>query len=410
MNQPKIKTTKIFVKQSIQYWHLLMTQKNNHEELKKKLLHSLKLEIPNIISLVMERTCNLNCRHCCFQTEKTSQKYSQKNNLDVIIYNLVKQMPSAQDSPHFERPCLIHTGRTLKLWHLDILSKVKKIKPDLELGLIDNGSFTNLFESTVCNQRNFPIKFDFIDISIEGPKKIHNLQRDPAGQKAFTTAVNGLKQAKKMLTKDGRLSALMTLTSLNYNHIEETVKFLFSKKYVDELHITTMNPALPKNFQIEISVEQLKIALEQIKKVCQQYKRRIFFKIYNYQDLSKLIEIIGEKKFRQIFINKIFFSTGVITFNLNGLNIMYYPSSMWPLESFLIDADACNRTAYSHSYTLCQLRNNSNFKKYTVTQLTGEENYKQACQKQTMYWWKYFGQEFLDKEQMLFKNIRADHI
>ncbi|MDP3956787.1 MAG: hypothetical protein Q8P97_02215, partial [bacterium] len=42
------------------------------EEIKNEIYEALLREVPSLCSMLLERTCNLACTHCIYQTEKSS--------------------------------------------------------------------------------------------------------------------------------------------------------------------------------------------------------------------------------------------------------------------------------------------------------------------------------------------------
>lgn len=389
---------------SSHYWYSFVTGDFKDKKiLEEKIVSSLKKETPATVAAIMERSCYFQCRHCLFQKEGSSEEISQKNNFKKIIDNFLGQLSSKAKDFHPEKPCFVHCGRVLKKWHLEVIKNIRKKYPKVEIGLIDNGSYLN-FKDIFTREK---IKFDFLDISLDGLKEKHNLQRDPINQKSFDLTLSGLKHARQITR--GRVSVLMTLTSINHTDIEKVAKLIFTKNLADEFHITTMTPTV-KSSNIEISAEQLVKALQQIKRISKKYntknKRKIFFKLYRYQDLEKLKTAVGEENIKKALAkNNILFDQGSIGFNLEGVQINYFPFSLWPQESVLIDADGANRVAFSQKFTLKQLYCDKNKKKYTITKLYGNENYWQVYLKEVGWWWKKFGSNFLKEEKMAFKEI-----
>ncbi|MDD5290026.1 MAG: hypothetical protein PHT40_02395 [Patescibacteria group bacterium] len=389
---------------STYYWYSYITGDfKNKKNLEEKIISSLKKEIPTTIAVIMERSCYFQCRHCLFQKEGSSKEISQKNNLGKIIDNFLGQLSSKAKDFYPEKPCFVYCGRVLKEWHFEVIKNIRKKYPKIEIGLIDNGSYLK-FKDIFSRDK---IKLDFLDISLDGLKEKHNQQRDPIYQKSFDLALEGLKYARQITR--GRISVLMTITSINYTDIEKVAKLIFTKNLADEFHITTMTPTA-KNSDIEISTKKLAKVWQQIKKISKKYntknKHKIFFKLYRYQDLNKLKTIIGEEKIKKILTkNNITFDQGSIGFNLENIQINYFPFSLWPQESILIDADGANRVAFSQKFTLKQLCHDKNKKKYTIAKLRENENYQQVYLREVEWWWKNFGKNFLGEEKIAFERI-----
>lgn len=404
-----------------------ITKENlSNKEIEIAILAQLRKELPSLLSVIMERACIFSCQHCIFQKECPSSDESIKVKLDEIIYNIIRQMPTKAKSPRNpkEGPMFIHEGRIIKDWHLDIFKKIRQIRPDFRMGLIDNGSYVRLIPE--FKKRNF--KLDWLDVSVDGLKKNHNLQRN--NRHAFDIAMQGLARAREIVVspkKGGRVTALFTITKVNFNDIKKTADFLFinnkiSKNLIDEFHITTIAPCTQEHYAIETSIEDFRESWKQIKSVYYRYgvnkngEQRIFIRFYRHEDIEKLAAAVGYKKFidslqgvpsKKIHPN-VESSIGRITFYIDDVPVTFSPLSTWPQETFLIDADGANRVAHSLQYTLSQLQSGKKgAKKYTVGQLDGKSNFIKYYSKVVDLWWLKFGKMYLREEIDVFERIRA---
>src|SRR3989344_182980 len=352
---------------------------------------------------LMERTCNLQCRHCLFQNENSSYAYSMKNNLRKILINFAKKIPG--NEIYF-----IHEGRIILPWHIEVLKGMKNIRPELKMGLIDNGSY-------MLHLKKFKeqdLKLDWLDISCDGTRDIHNKQRDPTLKRAYDMMLNGLTHAREITKprgEGGRVTSLFTMTKINFNDIFKTAKVLFVKNeltsfsYIDEFHITVMNPHLPKNFPLDIGVEEMKIAFQQIKELQKEYKNKIFFRLYGHKHLKILAKAVGENVFWESFTNKLLLGHGAVQFVLECVPILYFPTSIWPQEGIFIDADGSQRHAYCQKYTLEELRLKDK-EVYTVQHLKGKEDFVDSYKKGAQSWWNRFGENFLQEETDFFSYVK----
>lgn len=425
---------------STDYWYARVIKNLNtelsDEYLESKMIELLKNEIPDMLSVIMERQCNLQCAHCLFQNENESSKeQSLAHGLPQIINRIVDQMPKESDPPHYESPKFLHEGRTLREWHLDVLQNIREKRPDMQIGLIDNGSYISYLKH--FKERGF--KLDWLDISIDGTESSHNLQRDPEKKKAYNIALRGLKHAREITMpqgEGGRVSSLYTLTKLNYKDIGEAADFLFSPNpepsayntetekqmnFIDELHLTTMAPQLEQNFSIEISPDEFAESWEQIKTVFQKYDREhkqrqvVSFRIYRHQDLEKLARTVGNEKFLNSITNmdEVERDIGRITFNLDGVPVTFSPLSTWPQETFNIDADGAYRPAFCQKYKIEELQrgiamDGADTKKYTFQQLDTTSPYADTYKQAVDHWWKNFGSQFLTDEINVMNRIREN--
>lgn len=427
---------------SSDYWYSRVIEniaEKSPEELEKKMVEALKAELPMMCSVVMERACFYECNHCIFKKEESSQEESNKIGLDNIINNIVDQMPNQETSPRDtdEKPMFVHNGRILREWHLDIFKNIKERRPDVEIGLIDNGAYTNYLDK--FKEKN--IKLNWIDISVDGIKEFHNLQRNSLV--AFDRMMNGLRHAREVIIpseEGGKVTSLFTLTNLNYQdkNIEKTVEMLFSdgSPLIDELHISTMSPFREELAQFEISphyregdVEEFKEAWEQIKNIFDKYgydkndKQRIFLKIYRHEDVEKLAYAVGAEKFMDAVSLKrgkdveskkeplVGVDIGHVEFVVDGVPVTFFPFSTWPQETFFIDADGACRTAFSSAFTLKELKSGrdtggNNLMGYTVDYLNKNSDFIKTYQKEVDQWMEFKGRDFLREEVEMFERIK----
>jgi len=412
--------------------------KKTSEELERGIVEALKAELPMLCSATMERACDFSCEHCLYKPEKSSQEESKKVGLENIIYNIIDQMPTKETSPRNkdgeirpESPSFLHIGRMLKDWHLDVFKNIKERRPDIRIGLIDNGTYTRFLDK--FKEKN--VKLDWLDISVDGVKEFHNLQRK--NNSAFDVTMKGLRHAREVTVppeEGGKVTSLFTLSNLNYKdkNIEKTADMLLSgeKPLVDEFNITTMSATRESLQSLVISssykegdTEEFKEAWEQIKNVFSKYgrnkkgKQKVYIRMYRHEDVEKLARTIGPKKFMDAVRDResdnfVGVDVGKMTFKIDGVSVDYFPVSIWPSEEFNIDADGANRTAYSITHTLKELKagkdedDGSDIKGYTVDYLNNSSDFIKTYQKEVDQWMEFKGRDFLKEEIEMFERIK----
>ena len=404
-------------KQSASYWYFSMMEGMPLSTMEKaQLLVALKLEIPYLVSGVLERTCNLQCAHCLYQKEDSSAAISKQNHLDEVITKVVSTMPKADEG---YQPKFMSVGRILRPSHLALFQKLRESREDVQLGVIDNGTYTRLLPKWPQG-----LKFDWIDISIDGTPEHHNVQR--GAENAYVDAMNGLLHAREVTRsrdEGGYVSSLFTLTSINAGDIASVANTLLTPQVnglplVDVLKFTTMSPTNAENARIEISVEEIRIAWEALVEASIKYnteeRTSIDLGLYRIEDIEKLAAVVGEQK----FLDALSIEGGVkvdrafVNFMIDGVKVSYLPLSIWVPEEFLIEADGAHRVAYEGQFTLEELRagvskDGRDTKGFTVAQLTPEASLQEAYEKGVDHYWKNFGHKRLKDEFEVFARIRA---
>ena len=225
---------------SMDYWFAVAVLGDRRSELIENMYEALAEETPPILSVVGERTCNLSCAHCIFQDERSSREISNASRLEGAAKTIVSQMG--------ENPIVVHEGRIFRPWHLSWLSAIREVRPNSHIGMIDNGTFLN--HSAAILSSGF--KFDWLDISLDGPETVHNFQR--RSSQAFHVAIKGIENAREFITPGGRVTSLFTLTSINHASVLDMCRALPTE--VDEWHITTLSPARPEISEFVVNDEE----------------------------------------------------------------------------------------------------------------------------------------------------------
>jgi MoaA/NifB/PqqE/SkfB family radical SAM enzyme len=215
-----------------------------------------------------------------------------------------------------------------------------------------------------------------------------------------------LKQARRVLKPKGKVTSLMTITSVNYAHISETGTEIFDRD-VDEWHLTTLSvrDGIEK---MKASEKQIEIALHQITEVAKSHKN-IFLRIYNLDDMRSLISVFGKNTFSKL-LKGAKVTQNAVVFNVGGFSLFFYPTSIAPGETLVIDADGWWRLPYCIKYTLDELgkgydSNRHDISVYNVTKITKRTDVAKTYKQAVFCWQKYCGEKQLLKERGLFKTL-----
>ncbi|MEQ1561586.1 MAG: hypothetical protein ABL899_02600 [Nitrospira sp.] len=376
---------------AMDYWFSVVHLGNTSPEFIHSMFASLHDERPPILSVVGERACNLQCHHCIFQAERSSNEMSLSNSLITAVKTIVIQMGA--------NPIVVHEGRIFRPEHLEWLTAIREVRPDARIGMIDSGAYLN--HAKQIEQSGF--KFDWLDISLDGDRARHNLQRDDYD--AFNVAIEGITNAKRFLTPRGYVTSLFTLTRFNQRIIAETEASL--PKEITEWHITTLSPARPEINWLSVETRDFPRVWSQIVSV--NKIRPVFVRVYVAEDILKLARAVGKEKFLSALqVGEV--SNCSITLNLDGVSVTYYPQSVATSETFVIDADAHYRAPYSVAYTLEELRSGvsrfgEDLRDYTIGKVDQNSQFAILYDRDVELWANGFGRKALNKEISVFRQI-----
>ncbi len=240
-------------------------------------------KIPIAVNYDLTWQCNLRCKHCYFYSSASElelgpinerKELNDKEWLKIFNYHRTLGIKSA---------ALTGGEPTLRL---NLLHEAVKIYPSIQIA--SNG----IIKMPIFNVQKQPIYW----VSLDGGEKAHN---DLRGANIFNKVINNIQNDKRVLIST-------TVTSLNYDQIEEVVKvayaagvsglfFLWYTGYPND-------PFLLKN-------EKAKIAAKNILKVMRDYGDFILIS-------KKMLELYLTKE----FVNHcIFQSDEVLSFYPNGM-------------------------------------------------------------------------------------------
>lgn len=365
-------------KQSIDHWLNHMT---NGEDFSTYIYNCLSKEFPLFLSWVGERTCNLQCLHCIFQREKSFLGEQSGESLISTVSNMLQKG---------KKPIVIHEGRIVRPWHLPILSKIQDM--GAKVGLIDNGTFVKSIHS-------FAAKLDWLDISIDGTKEVHDKQRNAPG--SYQTARIGITQGRKIADK---VTSLFTLTNINYANITSACEAVIDE--VDEFHIIPISPVRDSIKSLEATKDQMKVSWKQIEKIQSKHPEKVFVRMYQQEDVAKL-NALDSGAFNQTIRNPKGVSQGRVLYTFNGVTLSYFPKSLSINETIVLDIDSWYRLPYSIQYTIEELRlgfdvKGNNIAPYSIADLHSHTDIDQQYKKAVRIWWKTFGKQSLENEKRLF--------
>ena len=365
---------------SIDKWFAYISGQGEADEV----FREIATELPPLSSLILDRSCQFQCQHCIFQKEASPRSLPD---VDAVLH-VLRQLPSVR---------VVHEGRQLTRRQLPLLEAISRA--GYPIGIIESGAFVPLIGDILRSD----LRFDWMDLSIDGPRKIHNLQR--GSSKSWDTSIEGIRQARKVIKPQGKLTSLMTITSLNYAHVSATGEEVFAEN-ADEWHLTTM-PLRRGIERLRADEKQLETALSQMLEIGKS-KRKMFLRVYNLEDMRLLISIFGKEAFSKLIRNAEV-TQNALVLDI-GLPLFFYPVSLAPGETLVIDADNWWRLPYCIKYTLDELSkgrdiHGQDISAYNIAEITKQTNVAHAYEQAVSRWREYRGEEQLIAERALLQPL-----
>ncbi len=166
--------------------------------------------LPTQCELIFTGACDFACQHCIYPpTFARFNSGMTKDQWGHVLEDIVENLGIRT---------FVYGGRSLSAEGLDVLSNLRRQCPDVQIGLIDNGiSLASLRERLV------EIAPDWIDISLDGQEREHDLQRRRVG--SFRAGLEGaLWVARNGIAP--KVNVLTCLTTINRHSVIEMIRRL----------------------------------------------------------------------------------------------------------------------------------------------------------------------------------------
>ena len=172
------------------------------------LQHAYQTTRPRSAEFIVAAGCGFACKHCIYPP--TFSRFNSALNADQwrqILLDCVNELGMKT---------FVHGGRSLDRTGLKVLENLRADAPETRIGLIDNGISFRPFQSALRD-----LGLDWIDVSLDGASREHDLQRGKAG--SFEQALDG---ALWLLENDAapRVNILTCLTSINATSIPGMIR------------------------------------------------------------------------------------------------------------------------------------------------------------------------------------------
>jgi MoaA/NifB/PqqE/SkfB family radical SAM enzyme len=198
------------IKEPINTWIELIHSDIPAEDIVAGLRNIYKHHRPGMAEIILESYCPNNCRHCIYPPDYHSYNSTlSSENWTVILEKLYITIGLRK---------YVFSGRSLNEQGISIISSFKTKFPDVEVGIICDG---RTIESLVDQVTQ--LAPDWVDISVDGLQRDHDLQRNDAG--AFQRTIRVLRQLKDSGVIS-RVNILTCLTTINMNSVLDMIGLL----------------------------------------------------------------------------------------------------------------------------------------------------------------------------------------
>jgi len=278
---------------------------------------------PRIAEIVLESYCPNNCRHCIYPPDyhRFNSTLSEKK-WAAILEKLYTAIGLRK---------YVFSGRSLNEQGISIISNFKTRFPDSEVGIICDGRTIEPLVAQVIK-----LVPDWVDISVDGLERDHDLQRNDVG--AFQKTISVLRQLKDsgVIRK---VNILTCLTTLNMSSVLDMIELL-NNMGLKNFFITPVtvvegyrpNPGLAPEMKNFIHFVDAMISRSK-----DYYDTWIELDIYEIQYVGAI------KKLRPgLFAGFVPVDQHLESIKKNGNNeihIAYYPSSLTGLRELVINSD-----------------------------------------------------------------------
>lgn len=345
----------------------------------------LRREVPPLISWIVRGGCAVQCEHCIFPFEGP-KGHSQGISKEVLLH-LLAQLSG--------RGHLVHEGRQLLPSQIPVLAAVKQA--GYGVSVINNGQYATPSMLALCDREG--LRIDALDVSIDGPEAVHNLQRNHAH--AWRWAMKGLAEGRRIADK---LTSLFTLTALNSEHVAETGNIVGD--LLDEWHLTTLS-LRPGIEHMLPSQAQMGAALDQLAGL--RLGIPVYLRSYSLQGFVAICEVIGKETVRKALLEAEVIDNGIVL-KVEGITLYFYPKSLQCNETLVIDADGWWRLPFSVAHTLDELQRGQStegddLSHFSIAPVSEKLDVTEVYARSTIGWWQAVGRKSFNEERVAVERL-----
>jgi MoaA/NifB/PqqE/SkfB family radical SAM enzyme len=328
-------------KSPIELWQNLIGNNNSYVKNKDYLKQIFIDYPPKYAEIVTNSSCPNQCQHCAYPPD---YPIYNKNLNEKIWLNIIDYLYKIKIRK------FIFSGRTIDDKVINIIKYINEKYPDSHVGLIADGPAIKKYSNKLNK-----IKLNHLDISIDGLKETHDLQRNFSG--SFDTTIE---QIKKLINKDGllkkdkieKISILSTLTKINQKEIMPMIKYLNKEFKIKNFFISPIEVCEEANFPDKNLKLSKKEFSKFIKSLIKEYKNldNIYLALNVYDEA--FINFL-EKELPKIYKNlklKSDYLEYKESFGNNDFFISIFPVAINFCRELIINSDGTLFTGFTQSF------------------------------------------------------------
>lgn len=307
----------------IEIWRSLLCAETKPAQIERVLRQIYKTNTPSYAEITFSSFCAFKCRHCIYPAG-----YNKFNSLlsfeqwTEIIAGLHKELGMIT---------FICSGRSMDRTSVEVLRWIRQTIPEAKIGIIDNGI------SIIPYLKDLKaIQPDWLDISIDGMEKEHDIQRTKKG--AFKQTLETV-----LYLKDNKIAPkvniLSCLTNINRSSIIDMIGFLNKKGFKNFFiaPVSTFKDSGPSE-ELRVAgkdfisfIDELHTALKSL------HDAWVELNIFGAEYLGDIASLNNElwnrfkPEYDHLAYNK--------TIGGNDLYIYYHPSSLNGIAEFIVNSN-----------------------------------------------------------------------
>lgn len=309
------------IQKPIVVWKELINNKYSKSYIGKRLKKMNKENLPYLCEFTVNNYCPNSCKHCIYPKDfHINNKNISYEKWKIILKNVYEKL---------KLKIFVINGRSLNDDIFRIIKFLKNAYNDIQVGLIIDGTISKEYIDKVVQ-----LPVDWIDVSVDGLEKEHDIQRNEFG--LFQKTLFLLFELKKSPIE--KINILTTITTINYKSILDMIVFFNQKGFLN-FFITPVSVYNNKpNPKLKISKLEFQEFLEELlfkyKKLKNSYVK---FHIFDIDYLVYLKDC-----FKKIYsnLNENYESLEYEEHSGdNDLLISIYPGSLTYTREYIINCD-----------------------------------------------------------------------